>query len=324
MHDLTVIVISTNEAHWLTPCLTSLFQHAGELALDVVVMDNGSSDGTGELVATQFPSARVVPCENHGFGHANNRGLETCDARYALFLNCDTEVLHGTLAGLVGALDSRPRVGIAGTLEVLPDTSVYPTIRRFPSAGLALAEALSLQRLPFARGLGEIVLDGGAYERETGCEWTIGASMAIRREALIAAGAWDERFFMSFEDIDLCRRVRDAGFEIIHLPIVTVMHHVHGGSPELSPKMAAQYALSRRLYALKHFSRGRRLAYLAAMALRYALRTPFGPPRRGGLGERVRELVRLLRIQAGRGEAPFEPVPPAASRAMARERVPVE
>jgi GT2 family glycosyltransferase len=283
------------------------------VAIDVIVVDNGSTDGTAELVAAQFPSARIVRCENHGFGHANNRGLETCDARYVLFLNCDTEVLDGTFAELVRLLDARPHVGIAGTREVLPDGSVYPTMRRFPSAGLALAEALSLQRLPFARGLGEVQLDA-AYEREASCDWTSGASMVIRREAVNTSGAFDERFFMSAEDIDLCRRVRDAGFEIIHLPSVTVMHHVHGGDRDLSPRMAAQYALSRRLYALKHFSRGRRFAYLAAMALRYGLRTPFGPPRRSGMRERVRELGCLLRLQAGRGAPPFEPVPPAASR----------
>ena len=93
--DLAVVIVSTNEARWLPPCLTSVFAHAGDISLDVVVADNDSVDGTRELVESDFPDARVVTCRNHGFGHANNRGLETTSARYVLFLNPDTEILDG-------------------------------------------------------------------------------------------------------------------------------------------------------------------------------------------------------------------------------------
>ena len=87
MHDLAVIVVSTNEARWLRACLTSVFAHRGSCSLDVVVADNESTDGTADLVADEFPDARVVRCVNHGFAHANNRALMTTNARYALFLN---------------------------------------------------------------------------------------------------------------------------------------------------------------------------------------------------------------------------------------------
>src|SRR5207302_231601 len=114
MHDLAVIVISTNEAQWLRPCLSSVFAHAGEISVDVVVADNQSTDGTRELVEGEFPGARVVTCENRGFAHANNRGLETTDARYVLFLNPDTEVLAGTFAEVLDELDRRPELGLVG------------------------------------------------------------------------------------------------------------------------------------------------------------------------------------------------------------------
>src|SRR5689334_17970602 len=93
--DLAIVIISTNEARWLEPCLRSVFDHAGGTSLDVIVVDNASTDGTREVVESLFPRARVVSSANHGFGHANNRGALTSSARYVLFLNPDTEVVTG-------------------------------------------------------------------------------------------------------------------------------------------------------------------------------------------------------------------------------------
>jgi len=118
MHDLAVIIVSTNEAHWLRPCLGSVFAKAGGASLDVVVADNQSTDGTRELVEAEFPEARVVTCENRGFAHANNRGFMASEARYVLFLNPDTEILEGTFGDLVRALDERPEVGLIGVKQV--------------------------------------------------------------------------------------------------------------------------------------------------------------------------------------------------------------
>src|SRR4051794_10479431 len=105
MDDLAIIIVSTNEAHWLRPCLATVFDHAGDITLDIVVADNESTDGTRELVEHEFPRARVVRCKNLGFSHANNRGWLTCNARYALFLNPDTQILDGTFAELVALMD---------------------------------------------------------------------------------------------------------------------------------------------------------------------------------------------------------------------------
>ena len=104
MTDLAVIVVSTNEAHWLRRCLPSIYEHAGEIGLDVVVVDNESTDETRELVESEFSHARVVQSVNQGFAQANNCALRTLDARWILFLNPDTEILDGTLAGLIDGL----------------------------------------------------------------------------------------------------------------------------------------------------------------------------------------------------------------------------
>src|SRR5262245_19858103 len=148
MHDLAVIVVSTNEAKWLRPCLASVFAHRGECSMDVVVADNSSTDGTAELVAEEFPDARVVQCVNRGFAHANNRGLMTTNARYVLFLNPDTEVKEGTFGALVRYLDEHADVGLAGVIQLTPEGEIYPTIRYFPNAVRALGRALGSERLP--------------------------------------------------------------------------------------------------------------------------------------------------------------------------------
>ena len=141
MDDLAVIVVSTNEARWLRACLTSVFEHRGACSLDVVVADNASTDGTAELVTEEFPQARVVPCVNRGFAHANNRALETTNARYVLFLNPDTEIRTGTFEALLRHLDEHREVGLVGVIQLTPEGDIFPTVRYFPNALRAFGQA---------------------------------------------------------------------------------------------------------------------------------------------------------------------------------------
>jgi N-acetylglucosaminyl-diphospho-decaprenol L-rhamnosyltransferase len=313
MHDLAIVVVSTNEAHWLEPCLRTVHGHAGPIDLEVVVADNASTDGTAEVVA-EFPGTRVVRCENRGFSHANNRAVMTCDARYVLFLNPDTEVREGTFAELVAAMDARPDVGFASVRQVLPDGTVHPTIRRFPSPLRALGEALGSERLGVGGArFGERELARAAYERETEADWLTGAFMLLRREALEGAGLLDERFFMSSEETDLCVRVKAAGWRVVHLPSMTILHHA--GKRGTNPRMDAQYAFARRLFARKHLGPGARTAYLAALGLRYGLRAvaPDRPEERDGAGALRRASARLsLQTLAGLRPPPFGAPPPVA------------
>ena len=113
-----------------------------------------STDGTRELVESEFPEARVVTCRNRGFSHGNNQGWLTCKARYALFLNPDTEVLAGTFADFVSSMDERPTVGLVGVKQIGADGTLQPTIRRFPSVTRALGEALGSERWPVRPAVG--------------------------------------------------------------------------------------------------------------------------------------------------------------------------
>jgi GT2 family glycosyltransferase len=298
-HDLCVIVVSHESRRWLGPALGSLFEHAGEIDLDVVVADNGN-DGSAEYVEEAFAGARAIRCENHGFAHANNRAALSADARYVLFLNPDTKVLDGTLADLLAYLDAHPEVGLAGCRQLDGEGRLCATARRFPSVGRALGEALGPERLPFAARLGESELDLSRYDGELDCDWTSGSFLLVRREALQGAGLLDERFFFYSEEVDLCLRIKQAGWAIRHLPRLTIAHY--GGSTDSSPRMEAQMAYARSQYAAKHFGPLRRRAFVAAIGLRHLLRwAAFARRDPGRAAAHRRALMTLL----GREAPPF-------------------
>jgi hypothetical protein len=306
--DLAIVVVSTNEAHWLERCLPTVFAAAGTATLEVIVVDNSSTDGTRELVESRFPQARVVLSPNRGFGYGNNRGLEQAAARYMLLLNPDTEVQEGTFGALVARMDELPGVGLSGVRQVTADGTLWPTIRRFPSPSRALGEALFSERWPIHPAwAGERVLEPAAYEREQECDWTSGSFMLARREALLSAGLLDERFFIYSEEPDLCLRIKRAGWSVRHLPDMTIVHHaVKGG---VRPRMVAQDAYTRKQYARKHLGATQRRLYLGAVGARHLIRLGAS----GADADARREGAKLaLRTLAGRANPPFGAPPPTA------------
>jgi N-acetylglucosaminyl-diphospho-decaprenol L-rhamnosyltransferase len=303
-HDLAIITVSTNEAHWIRPMLPTLFAHMGDISGDVVVVDNDSHDGIADLIATEFPDVRTVWSANHGFGHANNRALMTCNARYVLFLNPDTEILEGTFAELVRLMDERPSVGLVGCRQITGEGRLDTTIRYFPNAVRALGDALCAERLPGRRPrcLGEREISPQAYERECACDWTSGSFLLARREALESAGCFDERFFMYCDETDLCRRIKTAGWEIRHLPQMTILHHDRKAG--VKPHIESLGAVTRMMYARKYFSPGHRGLYAGAVMLRHLLRAGYAGG--GDIGRQKRAANReVVATMLGRRPVPF-------------------
>jgi GT2 family glycosyltransferase len=280
MHDLAVVIVTHDDAGMIERCLRSVLARAGDIRLQTVVVDNDSADGTADLVERAFPGVTVHRQANLGFGAGNNAGAALCDARYVLFLNPDTEILDGELAELVALLDERPAVGVAGLRELDPAGALRPSIRRFPAPLSALGDALAVERWPLLRRIGgERVLAPAAYEGEGPADWMSGSSLVLRAEALERIGGFDERYFLYFEETDLCLRARGAGYDVVHLPAVTILHDER--ERRGSPRLEAIRAQSLRRYAREHMRPARRAAYLAAVALRYALRAPL-PGATGG------------------------------------------
>ena len=302
-----MIIVSANSASWLRPCLTTLYERAGDVELEVVVVASGCTDETVALVEKEFPRARIIVTENRGFAYANNRALRAVDAEWVLFLNPDTEILEGTLSGLIERLHADPTVGLAGVRQITPDAQLSRTIRRFPNATRTFFEALGSEHFPVrASFLGERELNLRAYDREVACDWTSGSFMLARRAALQSAGFMDERFFLYCEETDLCLRIKQAGWEVRHLPYVTILHHENKAG--WSPRLDAQAAYAKRQYFRKHFSPLHRLAATGALVLGYSLRSVLGP---GGPGRRESSRAALATV-LGRRPPPFGTPPQVA------------
>jgi GT2 family glycosyltransferase len=173
---------------------------------------------------------------------------------------------------------------VIGVRQVLPDGTLYPTANAFPSVPRLVAEALAVRRF------GERELALGRYETEFVTDWTIGSFMLVRRDAWEAAGPFDERYFLYTEETDLCLAVTRAGWEVRHVPVMTIVHHVHAGEAP-GPRMLGQLARARAQYADKHLAGLHRAGFRGALRLRFLLRAVAG---RSAQRESARFALRVL------------------------------
>ncbi len=223
---VSVIIVTYNSANVIRACLASLAAEVQAGVLEVIVVDNASADGTPGLVRTEFPWARVMAGnDNLGYSKGVNVGIREARARYLFILNPDTVVKRGAVAKLVEFMDQNPRAGIAGPKLVFQDGSVQPSCRRFYTVTV-----LVLRRTPLGKLLrnpkplrDHLMLDfDHASTREV--DWLLGAAMFVRREAVDSVGMMDERFFLYFEDVDWCYRMKQRGLSVYYVADAVVEH----------------------------------------------------------------------------------------------------
>jgi len=223
--DVTVIVVARDVRDEVLRCLGSVHEHRGRLEVEVVVVDNASSDGTTEAVASAFPEARVIRLVRNEAGLARNHALRVARGRRRLFLDSDALLTAGALQTMVATLESEPGAGLVGPRLVYPDGRLQESCRRFPHPLLPV-----LRRPPLARWAdhGRIVRrhlmvdDPPARRREV--EYVIGACMLFSEEAQRRAGELDRRYFHAPEDVDWCLTIREAGLRVIYEPDAVVIH----------------------------------------------------------------------------------------------------
>jgi GT2 family glycosyltransferase len=287
MSDVDVVIVTYNSAGRIEACLRGL---GGLSGIDVIVVDNASSDGTLEVL--ERSDARVLPQdENRGFAAGCNVGWRAGRAPYVLFLNPDAVIDVDAIACLVDALERGDGIGIAAPRFLYPDGRLALYLRRFPSLATTFGRALLLHHV--FPGLDEVVADERAYEREGTHEWVPGACMLVRRSLLELLDGFDEDYFMYCEDKDLCKRAAEAGYAVWYEPRAVCIHEGAASSPRSSllPVLAA----SRRRYAAQHS--GRLVAGLTWTGLVLEALTRLVVTR-GGLRQRAgqaRVLASLLR-----------------------------
>jgi hypothetical protein len=294
-YDLSVIVISFNTRDLLRDCLQSLLVECAQLPesmmVEILVVDNGSQDGSAEMVmgeiipASQVPGSksvvRLIASDiNLGFGAANNLALEQAQGRYLVLLNSDAFLHPGSLGHAVEHLEEHPAVGVGGARLVSRDGAWQPSARRFHSiASDAMVLTGLSHRFPGSRIFGALDRTWADPEVPADVDWVPGAFSILRREALVKAGAFDPAFFLYYEEVDLCRRIKAAGYRVAYWPDVVVTHVGGESSRQLASlafsKTAAQVVKWRMrstlLYYRKHHGWKARLAYWLELGL-YGIR----------------------------------------------------
>jgi GT2 family glycosyltransferase len=264
--DASIVIVSFNTRDVLRECLESVVRESAGLRVEILVVDNASHDGSPEMVASEFPQARTMHSNvNLGFGAANNVALREARGRYFVLLNSDAFFQPQSLALAIRHMDANPACGLAGGRLVGRDGSWQPSSRTFHSVlnDFVVLSGLAY-RFPKSRLFGRFDRTWADERQPAAVDWVPGAFSIIRPAALEKAGLFDPDFFLYYEEVDLCRRIQRAGFQIWYWPDIVVVH-IGGESSrqlktlEFSPR-SAQIVLWRMrstlLYARKHHGAG--------------------------------------------------------------------
>jgi N-acetylglucosaminyl-diphospho-decaprenol L-rhamnosyltransferase len=278
--SVDAVIVSYNSREHLRASVEPLSKMGG---VAVFVVDNASTDGA--LTTIEDLPVTVVPLgENRGFGAGCNSGARIGNAPLLLFLNPDATIDETSLERLAAVVENDDRVGLAGPRILEADGSLAWSQRRFPRLRSTYARAFFLHRLFRNAGwTDELIRDRDAYERPGSPDWVSGACMLVRRSVFEQVGGFDERFFLYCEDKDLCRRIREAGYEVRYEPAATARHH--GGQSAPRPGLLPILARSRVAYARKHSRRPAAALEQAGVALNgltHAAIAPGDAARRSG------------------------------------------
>jgi len=255
--DLSIIIVSWKVKDLLEKCLKSIFEQTQNIEFEIFVVDNDSQDGTVEMVKNKFSKVNLIANrENVGFAKANNQAIKLAKGKYVLLLNPDTEIFENTLEKMVDFMDQNIACGVAGCQLLNPDTSLQPSIRRFPRFS---DQALILIKVHhFWPNLGvfrHYLAKDIDYGQVQEVDQVMGAFMMIRYEVIKKIGFLDENFFIWFEEVDYCKRTKSIGWKICYTPEVKIIHY-YGQSfkQRLTLDRQKMFNRSMRYYFKKHHS----------------------------------------------------------------------
>lgn len=276
MPRVSVVTVSYECKADLLTMLGSLAECPSAAAVETLIADNASTDGTAEEISALYPDVKLIEVGyNSGFSVANNAAIAESVGEYVFLLNPDARVTPGCIDSLVRFMDSHPEVAAVGPKVLNPDMSLQYSIRNLPAIEVELFEALFLHRLfpGMTSDWGEMVVNKEAYRQARPVGWVSGAAMFVRRSAIEHVGVLDESFFLFCEEVDWFKRMHDAGLPVWFTPDAVVIHR--DAKAVGSPRLAEIDTHSRRRYWAKHRTRfGAAVSALVLglnLSLRYAL-----------------------------------------------------
>ncbi len=272
---LSIIIVNWNTKNLLRACLRSLFACTRDITFEVLVTDNGSADGSVEMVQKEFPQVIVTANKkNAGFAKANNQSLARARGEYILFMNPDMEVRDNALGKMVLWLKTRPEIGLATCRLQYPDGSPQHTIKRDPTVCDQALIMLALHHvLQSTKCLQRYFAKDIDYSREQGVEQIMGSFVMGSRTVIVdVLKGWDEYFFLWWEDADLCKRARNLGYPVVYTPMWTVVHAEGQAMKQIMKlKKHRRYLVGMCKYFKKHGTLFDRLIILALAPVSFAI-----------------------------------------------------
>ena len=222
MKDLSIVIVNWNTKELVLDCINSIIESKTKVKYEIIVVDNGSTEGSVEALRKIKEIKLIENKENLGFAKANNQGIKIAEGKYILLLNSDTKVKRGSIDKLYKFAKEKAGAGVVGSRLLNPDGSIQASCFRFPTIISAINEYWLGQRGLTAKYIPD-------NSTPTQVDVVVGASFLITPQAIKKVGLLDERFFFFFEDLDYCRRVYKEGLKVYYLPESEVVHY-HGSS----------------------------------------------------------------------------------------------
>lgn len=277
MIDLSVIIVNFNTRQLLEECLVSLRDTAGQLTLQTIVVDNGSTDGSPEMVSRHFPDVVLIRNQtNEGFASPNNQGLKRAQGRYAMLLNSDTVARPGALERLVVFMDNHPDAGACGPRLVYPDGSLQRSCRNLPSLWRHFCDMSGLENI-FPRTIFGNFETRFEHDRTVEVDQPMGAALLVRSQLMSDVGLLDERFKIYYNEVDWCKRIHEAGWKIFFVHDAEIIHH-GGKTTELTNQSFQQFDEMNNntlAYYEKHFGYPGMVSYRILLIFGFSARIVF-------------------------------------------------
>lgn len=225
--DLSIIIVSYNSAKFIESCIDSIINSGCLFNREIIIVDNFSADVTANIVRFKYPEVRLIQnCTNIGFARANNQGAKIARGRYILFLNPDTVVQENAFQRMINFMEQKPNAGILGPKLLYPDGSLQFSCRHFYNLRAILLRRTVIGKI-FSNNklLHYHLMSNWDHNQIREVDWVLGACLMVRREVLEEVGYFDDKYKIYFEDVDLCYRVKKAGYKIFYYPEAIVIHH---------------------------------------------------------------------------------------------------
>lgn len=248
------IIVNWNVRELLEKCLLSIEKFSSHFSYEVIVADNASMDGSVAMMREKFPQINLIAnTKNAGFAAGVNQGIKQARGEYIVLLNPDVEIKESTLENLLEEFKNSTDSGIIGGKIKNEDRSIQPSVRAFPDILSQAMIILKLRHLFKSRAISRYMAEDFDYAKRQEVDQVMGAFFAIRRKVIEQIGPMDERFFLWFEEVDFCKRTRDAGWKIIYTPKPEVLHLGGKSFGQISPIVRQRiFNKSLRYYMRKH------------------------------------------------------------------------